>query len=154
MNFLPLTITSAGRPTVVVSPQTQADAFEAYINQDRYLRSRRGQYAERNGLQLPMLVRADLSVAQDIFRNVFGRRQNLQVRLDIQNVGNLINNDWGISQRVINNQPLVAAGADAAGRPTYRFRNIGTELLPQTFQPTASVFDVYRMQLGVRYLFQ
>jgi hypothetical protein len=154
MNFLPLTITSVGRPTVVVSPQAQADAFEAYINQDRYLRTRRGQYTERNGVQLPLLVRADLVVAQDIFRNVFGRRQNLQVRLDIQNVGNLINSDWGVSQRVINNQPLAAAGVDAAGRPTYRFRNIGPELLTQTFQPTASVFDVYRMQLGVRYLFQ
>jgi hypothetical protein len=155
MNFVALTATQAGGPSVVYTPQQQADAFEAYINQDPYLRTRRGQYAERNGFQLPQLLRADFSVAQEVFRPVGGKRNSLQVRLDVFNVGNLLNRDWGVSQQVNNLQPLAFAGLGADGRPTYRFRNIGTGLLQNTYIRTASpTLDVYRMQLGARYTFQ
>jgi outer membrane receptor protein involved in Fe transport len=155
MTFVPLTVTQAGGASVVYTPQQQADAFEAYINQDPYLRTRRGQYAERNGFRLPQLLRADFSIAQDVFRPIAGKRNSIQIRLDVFNAGNLLNRNWGVSQAVTNLQPLAFAGVDATGRPTYRFRNVNTQLLQNTYIRTASpTLDVYRMQLGARYTFQ
>ena len=51
----------------------QVAAFEAYIEQDTYLSEHRGEYAERNGLFLPIVKRLDLSISQDIFRSVSGQ---------------------------------------------------------------------------------
>ena len=79
----------------------QAAAFEAYIQQDPYLSKHRGEYAERGGLFLPMFNRMDLSMMQDVFRNIGGKRNSGQFRIDITNFGNLLNSDWGVIQRMV-----------------------------------------------------
>ena len=150
MNFEAYTPTG-GR---LFSVQEQQDAWEAFINQDKYLSSRRGQYAERGAVFLPMIYNADLSVTQDIFTNLGGQKNTLQVRLDILNFGNLLNDNWGQGLRSINNRPLVARGADAQGRALYRMANLNpTTLLSKSFERTAGTSDVWRMQLGLRYIF-
>ena len=160
MNFVPYTVNAtATAPARTFTAAEQADAWEAYIQQDRYLRGHRGQYAERNGVFLPWVTRADLSVTQDFFRGAAGKTNRFQLRLDVLNVGNRLNPDWGIGQRLVTNQPLTNPAADAQGRSTYRLRSFVIDgrntLLPaQTFQKTALFNDVYRFQLGGRYLFQ
>ncbi|MEQ1898016.1 MAG: carboxypeptidase regulatory-like domain-containing protein [Vicinamibacterales bacterium] len=138
----------------------QADAFEAYIKQDPYLKTRRGQYAERNGLALPMFRSADLSITQDLFRNIAGAKNGFQLRLDINNVGNLLNSNWGVAQRPIaalntnaQLQLLTNPAVDAQGRATYRLATFNNELLKQTFQSAATTSDVYQMMLSLRYSF-
>jgi hypothetical protein len=142
-------------PAVTFTREQQEDAWEAYIQQDKYLSRNRGSYVERNAIFLPMVTRADLSIAQDIGTYLGGHRNRLQVRLDVLNFSNLISGGkWGVSQRMVTNQPLTNPSADAQGRLQYRLRNINRELLrPQTFEATNSLFDVYRIQLGVRYMF-
>ena len=140
--------------TTSFTVQQQQDAWEAFINQDKYLSAHRGQYAQRNAVFLPTVVRADASLAQDIFRTAVGKRNAVQVRLDIFNVTNLLNNRWGVGQQLVTTQPLTAVGADASGAALYRLRAINNQLITSTFQRTAGVNDVYRMQLGVRYSFQ
>ena len=150
MNFEAYTPTG-GR---LFSVAEQQDAFEAFINQDSYLKSRRGQYAERGAVFLPMVYNADVSITQDIFANLGGQKNTLQLRFDILNFGNLLNDNWGQGLRVINNRPLVARGADANGRALYRMANLNpTTLLSKSFERTAGTGDVWRMQLGLRYLF-
>ena len=150
MNFEAYTPTG-GR---LFSVQEQQDAFEAFINQDDYLKSRRGQYAERGAVFLPMIYNADVSITQDIFARLGGQKNALQLRLDILNFGNLINDNWGQGLRAINNRPLVARGADAQGRALYRMANLNpTTLLSKSFERTAGTGDVWRMQLGLRYIF-
>ncbi len=51
-------------------PAEQAAAFEAYIQQDRYLSEHRGEYAKRGAVLLPIVNRADLSITQDLFANI------------------------------------------------------------------------------------
>ena len=131
----------------------QNAAWEAYINQDEYLRSHRGQYAERGAVFLPVVYRADFSVTQDIYARAQGKRNNLQLRMDVLNFGNLLNNKWGTGQRLVSNQPLISRGANGAGEAIYRLQNVGNELLSTTFQKTAGIGDVYRIQLGLRYTF-
>ena len=79
----------------------QATAWDAYIDQDSYLSTHRGQYAERNGVLLPMVWRMDFSVSQDLFKNLGGARHSLQFRMDIHNFTNLLNRDWGVGQRLV-----------------------------------------------------
>lgn len=147
MNFLPIT------GAVPFTVQQQQDAWEAYIRQDPHLRTRRGDYALRGGLILPNVTRMDLSVSQDLSRLLAGKKNSLQVRLDILNFTNMINSDWGLSQSVVNTQPLIPAGNNAAGEAQYRFRVVNNQLLSRTFQKNAGTADVWRMQLGLRYIF-
>jgi len=152
MNFEQFTSTGTGARTFTV--QEQQDAFEAFINQDNYLSSRRGKYAERGAVFLPMVYNADVSITQDIFTRLGGQKHALQLRLDILNFGNFLNDNWGQSLRAVNNRPLVARGADAQGRALFRFTNISpTQLLEKSFERTALTNDVWRMQLGLRYIF-
>lgn len=157
-NASELTFVSSTVNGITFTPEQQAAAFNAYIDQDDYLSGRRGQYAERNGAILPALWRADFSVAQEFFINTGGKRNTLQIRADILNVGNLVNKDWGVANRVINSRPVTFAGVTAEGVPTFRMATTGsgtsTKLLDTTLQPSANIAsDVYRIQLGIRYTF-
>jgi len=148
MNFVPFT--SSG---TTFTAQQQSDAWEAYIKQDPYLSKHRGEYAQRGAVFLPMLFRMDMSFAQDIAAMFGGKRNSLEVRLDILNFTNMINNRWGVSSRLTSNTPLIPKGRDANGALTYNLRNFGTSLLSQTFTNNAGLNDAYRMQLGFRYNF-
>jgi hypothetical protein len=138
---------------VTFTRDQQTAAWENFIEQDEYLSEHRGEYAERGGVFLPMVFRADFSLMQDVYFNLFNKRNAIQLRLDILNVGNFLNKEWGVGQNLISNQPLIPRGADAEGKAQYRLRNIGTELMSKTLQQTLIVADVYRIQFGVRYTF-
>jgi len=148
MNFQAFT---AGGRTFTAAEQ--AAAWDAYINQDSYLSGRRGQYAERNGVLLPMIWRLDFNVAQDLFTNLGSKRHALQLRADFLNVTNLLNSDWGVGQRLINNQPLTNPAVDAQGRATYRLRVVNNELMSKSLESTAGLNDVYRIQFSLKYSF-
>jgi hypothetical protein len=157
MNFVPSTV-GTGANQVTYTRQQQQQAWEAFIQQDDYLKSHRGQYAQRNAVFYPMVWRADFSVAQALGK-AFGRDMNrLQVRLDILNVTNLINHNWGLSSMSsipssgTGVAPLVFVGVDATGAPTYKLQTIGTSLISSSFQKAAGLNDVWRMSLGVRYM--
>jgi len=156
MNFVDLTVAN-GR---VYTAAEQATAFESYIQQDKYLREHRGQYAQRNGAVLPMFTRADLSVTQDLFRAVSGNRHAFQLRFDFFNFSNMLNHNWGVAYRPVaplstNNQLqiLTFVGADAQGRPTYRMANANNQLITKSFQTSATTGDVYQFLISLRYSF-
>jgi hypothetical protein len=140
----------------------QATAFEAYIQQDDYLRNHRGQYAGRGALFYPIVKRLDLSLTQDVFHSIAGRRHSGQIRLDINNFGNLLSHNWGVGQIPIQNRILTSPGIDSQGRVAYRLATVSTAsgpaLISHTFQTTASstssFTDVYVMMLSFRYTFQ
>lgn len=148
MNFV--SFTTAGR---TYTPAEQANAFEAYIQQDEYLRKHRGEYAARGGVFLPVVQRIDLSLSQDLFKSIAGKRHAAQIRLDITNFGNLISSKWGAGQRLINNQILTNPGVDANGALTYRMQLINGEPMTKSLQSTAGISDVYVAMLSFRYTF-
>ena len=155
MNFVPFT---AGGRTFTVDEQVAA--FEAYIAQDPYLRNRRGKLAERGGLQMPLGSKLDFSVIQQVFRNVAGRRNAGEIRLDVTNFGNLLNSNWGVGERTViantgaNSLPILTnAAADAQGRISYRMATANNELVTSTFQKSAFLSDTYSMMLSFRYSF-
>jgi hypothetical protein len=161
MNFVPFTL---GNRTFTA--EEQAAAFEAYIQQDKYLSKHRGQYAERGGIWFPMVKRMDLSIVQDVFHNIAGQRNSGQFRIDFTNFGNLLNHNWGVSQRLVvpvtqaeGAQILTNAAPDAQGRVSYRLATANGQLVTKTFQPNTNLFsdvrgsDVYQFMLSFRYSF-
>lgn len=142
----------------------QEEAFDRFIEQDPYLRTRRGQYAERGALWLPRVTRADLSVQQELFGNVRGARNSIRVRADVVNVGNMLNKNWGVSQQIpsgaavnqgIGYAPLLSTQFNAAtGTYTYQMRVLGSELLSETWQKTLTRADVWELQLRLEYGFR
>ncbi|MDA1080636.1 MAG: carboxypeptidase regulatory-like domain-containing protein [Gemmatimonadetes bacterium] len=131
----------------------QRAAWDAYIKQDEYLSRHRGQYAQKNAAFLPGLFRADVSISQDLSRAFRSKTNKVQARLDILNFTNMINSNWGVSDRFVTNTPLIPRGADANGSLRYRLRNIGSSLISETFQKNTGIADVYRIQLSLRYSF-
>ena len=78
-----------------LTPAQQKDALEAFISNDKYLNSRRGDYAERNGGRLPFTNVLDFSIKQDFNLKIGKQTYQLQVSYDIFNVTNMLNRDWG-----------------------------------------------------------
>ena len=102
---------------------------------------------------LPFVKRMDLSLSQDIFGSLGGQRHSGQIRLDIVNFGNLLNSNWGVSQRIVQNQILTNAAADANGRATYRMAVVNGALPTSSYQPTTGIADVYTLMISFRYNF-
>ena len=148
MNFSAFTV---GARTYTAA--AQAAAWDAYISQDPYLSKHRGQYAERGAVFLPLVTRADLSVTQDVFANIKGRRNAFQVRLDVTNFGNLLNHNWGVGQRLVRNQVLTNPSVDAAGKSAYRLVLVNGEFLTKSLQTTTFASDVYSFMISVRFTF-
>jgi len=142
------------------TPAEQQAAFDAYIEGNDYLKTRRGEYAERNGGYFPWLTRFDLTVVQEFSVKVGAKekRNTIQLRADILNVGNLINDKWGVSYQATTTAPLSVASINAQGQPVYRLatqtQSDGTTtLLKDSFIKSATIDNVWQMQLGIRYIF-
>ena len=122
----------------------QAEAFEAFIQQDDYLSENRGSYAERYGALAPWRGRWDVKVLQDIKIN---EKNRLQLSLDVLNIGNLINSNWGVVEQPAFNQ-ILGVTVDDNNNPTYTF----DPNLNSTFTANTSALSRWRAQLGVRYI--
>lgn len=139
-----------------VSAQEQWVALDEYIEQDKYLSTRRGKYAERNGGRLPFTNIFDLRITKDIFTNFGNRKNTLQLTFDIFNLGNLLNNKWGrrYYTNADNNIGLIKFEQFQADGTTPEF----TFTRPENDEPW-SVDDVginssrWQGQIGIRYLF-
>jgi hypothetical protein len=150
MNFTDIPATATVRAFTAAE---QATAFEAYIQQDKYLSAHRGEYAQRGAVFLPFVHRMDLSLSQDVFKDVKGHRNAGQFRIDIQNFGNLLNSNWGVSQRISRNNILTTTAVDANGALSYRMQVLNGALVSKTYESTAGLTDVYQFMLSFRYSF-
>jgi len=128
----------------------QAEAFDSYIDQDDYLKDRRGQYAERYGAVSPWRGRWDIKLLQDYNFKVSSaseKKNTIQFSIDVLNFGNLLNSNWGVVQVPTSVQPI---GVTVVGNtPTYTFANTET----RTFSYDASLNSRWQAQFGIRYIF-
>ncbi|MDZ7934258.1 MAG: hypothetical protein U5M51_04680, partial [Emticicia sp.] len=136
----------------------QWTALDAYISADKYLNSRRGQYAERNSSRPPFTNIFDFKILQDFHITVGGKKNTFQFSWDVFNIGNLLNKKWGRQYFVTNdNFPLITFNGfkDAAKG----------DFTPQmTFaKPTGTPWNLsdgsrgnisrWSSQIGLRYIF-
>lgn len=159
INFLPYTNNAGQANEVTFTAQQQRDAFNAFIDNSRYLSSRRGEIAERNAAKNPWLHRFDFRFLQDIYLAKDPNKHRLQISVDILNFGNVFNSEWGVAQVPVLTAPLAYASRtlnDGVYTPNFRFptdpRN-NTQLLTEEYRPIIGLSQTWSMQLGVRYIF-
>jgi len=133
------------------SVAAQSTALEAFINQDKYLRSHRGQIAERFGEINPWYSNVDLRILQDFSFGSGSSRHNFQLSMDVLNVGHLINSSWGVRKTAspLATSPLQFQGFDGTGAPTFTFSGASS-----TFIDDPGPLSRWRMQFGLRYFIQ
>ncbi|MDU8886384.1 carboxypeptidase regulatory-like domain-containing protein [Yeosuana sp. MJ-SS3] len=126
----------------------QADAFEAYIQQDDYLSENRGKIAERYGAIAPWRGSWDIKFLQDYRIKISEDKVNtIQFSIDILNFGNLLSSDWGLVQQPNNVSPL--AVNTSGSEPVFTFDPNQTK----TFGYDSSLESRWQMQFGLRYIF-
>ncbi len=149
-NFTDITTQdAAGNVTSTYTAAQQKDDFWAYIQQDDYLKDRTGQYAERGGAIMPWHHKLDLKFMQDFYVKVGGKRNTLQLGVDIENLPNLINKNWGLYKQVNTFSPLYYS----ARTGTYNFIKQDNDVLRNTYSDYNSFYSTYRIQFSLRYIF-
>lgn len=153
-----ITFTDHNYGNGVVTAQEQSDIFFAYIEQDKYLKKHKGEYATRNGATMPWRNQFDFRLTQDLFTDIGGRKNTLQFTLDIFNVGNLLNPKWGIFKQVNAANILVPTNVNdlvpgGVVEPTFRLQSNGSAPVSTTFRDNNSIISTYYMQFGLRYIF-
>mgnify|MGYP000846018527 CR=1 FL=1 len=147
-----------GNSIVLNTADEQRDAFWAFVEQDKYLSDNKGGYAERYAALLPWRNRFDLRILQDIFTD-FGRdnRHTLQISLDVLNIGNLLNSNWGLNQKQIlgsyDMTLLKYAGNNSDGEPTYTLNKAGKNFPTSSFNNILNTSSTWGAQIGLRYSF-
>ncbi len=127
----------------------QKAGLKAYIAQDEYLSANRGKIAEKYATTSPWYSTWDLSILQDY---ILPNKHKIQVSLNVLNVGNLINSNWGVRQVASITslvQPLGVSLDQATGIPTYSFDTA----LKSTFYNDNGLASRWQAQLGLRYIF-
>jgi hypothetical protein len=129
---------------------SQWEALNAFIEQDDYLSANRGQIAERFGAVNPWFATLDVRVLQDVAFALGGAPQRLQLSLDVLNLPNLLNSNWGVRKvaRASATSPLELVDFDDDGEPVFNF--VGPA---STFTDDPNVLSRWRIQLGIKYLF-
>ncbi len=142
----------AGGTTITVDDQwTRLNAF---IEQDDYLSQHRGEIAERNGAVNPWYNTIDLRILQDFAFGGGGRRHGFQFSVDVLNIANLIDSDWGVRDVASSaaTSPLSLSPTtpfDVNGAPVLRFTGPS-----ETFVGDPGLLSRWRVQFGLRYFFQ
>ena len=146
---------SSGGQTYTV--QQQVNAFNELMNNSDYLDKNRGTIAQRNGALMPWLHRWDARLLQDIFTDIGNNRNTLQFSLDVVNLANLLNSNWGIQQGLIANANTPLSVVSKGPNPTFRMNTAsinGTTQLPTSmYRDVTSFGTTWSIQVGIRYLF-
>lgn len=157
------------------SAEQQRQAYDQFVANSKALSNSKGGYVQRNNGLLPWVNRFDFRLLQDVFVTTGknNRRHTLQFSLDLVNVGNLLNKNWGLYKQLSGgsdyNFPLLNV-VDANGLPsndknykptdkplfqmiTVKDENGKTVLPSDPFRNLFSTNSTWGMQIGLRYTF-
>jgi hypothetical protein len=140
--------TISGGAYVPASAENYADFF-AFIDNNEYLSSHKGEMSERNATRNPWNDQVDFRLAQVIPTGGYGE---FQISIDIINVLNLINNEWGWYQTTPQDTYTIVTyrGLDpdpASNKPVYSFSKPATN----TAWSPSDLLSRWQMQFGIRY---
>jgi hypothetical protein len=131
---------------IVLDDPSQWSALNDFIEQDSYLSNHRGEIAERNGLSNPWFSNIDLRVLHNFNTNL----GTFQLSVDLMNVANFVNSDWGV-RKVANPlaiTPLALTDRTDGDEPILKFSEV-----KETFIDDPGPFSRWGLQIGLRYMF-
>jgi hypothetical protein len=119
MNFV--SIINQTTNVVEYTPQQQKDFLNAFIQNDKYLKKHRGEFAKRNGARLPFTHVIDLRLQQDLIIKIKGKNVGLAITYDVFNFTNMLNKNWGHIYFLTNdNYPLITFVGFTNTTPQYQ----------------------------------
>ncbi len=139
-----------------VSAAQQWEDLQEFINNDDYLKDRKGNYAERNAARAPFEHIFDLKFAQDVFTDIGGRQNKITLTLDIFNFTNLLNKDWGRRYYVTYGTVSLISfeGFEADGTtPTFTFDRPEDDIDIYSADDSGIRSSRWQMRFGIRYTF-
>ncbi len=151
----------ASKDQINFTSPADADAFWTFVNNDKYLSSHKGQYAEAYAGRAPWVHRVDLRIAEDFSFRVGQTRHNFQLSASIDNVGNMINSSWGV-QKLSCYQgeltgtiaPLKYEGVNGHNEPVFSMVKVNgaypTQNYTQFFKNTA---ECWQILFSLKYFF-
>jgi len=84
---------------LTVTPEQQAAALDEVIRSNDYLSTKRGEYTARNADRTPWEGVFDLNFRLEVFQQLLGRRQSVELTANIFNfssmLGDVFGTDWG-----------------------------------------------------------
>ena len=136
-------VNSSGK--TIYTAEESKNLFKEWCSSHDYAKEHRGQWAERYGALAPFEHHFDLHIAESFYYDRKNGR-HIQLSLDILNVGNLFNRDWGkYYTAAYNLQVLKVTAMNADNVPTYTWT--GNKLAVN------DILSRWHMQLGVRVVF-
>ena len=150
---------------VIYSAQQQWNDLNNFISNDSYLKTRRGQYAERNGLRTLWNHELNMKLMHEFKLSKTNKNKTLQLSLDVFNVLNLLSNSWGriyfvtnLNNYTVNFLQFVndangkKPGAPSTGyMPTFNF--VKPTGLTGQYYTVDPINSRWQGQLGVKYNF-
>lgn len=161
-NAIDLIYIPASKDEINFKTAADADAFWAFLEADKYLSSHKGEYAEAFAARSPWYHRFDFSVSKDFNFNIAGKTHGFQLSASIDNIGNLINSNWGTRkmsayQTSLNGTiaPLKYEGVNANNEPVFSMNKAGDSLPVQNYIKTyINTSECWHALIGIKYFFK
>ena len=112
-------------------------AFWNFVEQDSYLKNHKGEYAEAYAARAPWV-------------------HHFQLSLDFMNIGNMINSKWGVMKNASSSNGcriLKYEGMDDNKTPIFSMYKINGEYPTETYSYNRIYTECWKMQVGIRYIF-
>lgn len=150
VNFINVTNTDG---SVKYSIAAQQAAYDQFVSNSPYLKKNVGKYAERNSATTPWYNRLDARLLQDFMVKAGNTRHTLQFSVDVINLPNMLNSDWGFKQVITINNPLTYKSINATGKAAYTMAEFNRQLVTTPYQKVLTSLSTWGIQLGLRYIF-
>ena len=136
--------------------QDDATRFMDFVHADKYLSKNQGKYAESYSVYSPWTHRVDFSYKHD-FKVKAGKSMNtLQLSVDVKNVLNLFNSNWGVSKYMNpalgEGRILKYEGYDQDGYATF---STPSAVNPDTqvWNKSIGIGQCWYASVGIKYMF-
>jgi hypothetical protein len=131
--------------------------FMDYVHANDYLKNQQGKYAEAYSVYSPWVHRVDVGYKHDFAIKAGNTKHKLQLSLDVKNVMNLFNSNWGVSKYLnpeIGSEARILKyeGVDADGVATFSTPS-SIKGSTKTFTPSYSLGQCWYALIGIKYFF-
>ena len=135
------------------TPQ-DAENFFAFVEQDKYLSTHKGQYAEAYSVYSPWTHRLNFRFAHDFKVNIGKSTNTLQLNVDFNNILNMFNPEWGVAKymnsSINNGQILSVDHITNDGAPVFK-SNVKAGM--PTWTPSSGIGQCWYFPVGIQYMF-
>ena len=135
--------------------ESDRELFWNFVNQDSYLSSHKGEYAEAYSARAPFVHRFDFRWAHDFTFKIGSTAHRLQLSADVENIGNLFNSKWGVEKNMANcfNGQFLKVDKVENGTPYFSMVKSNGVAATETWSFNKNYDQCWKLQIGLKYYF-